>query len=85
MKLAMNVAETLAGDVRIKFGCADARMSKHFLDDSQVGAVFEQMRGEGMAQHVRRDVSRNAGVAGARFDSAPHRRRGELCATLCQK
>jgi hypothetical protein len=31
-------------------------MPQHFLQGSQVGAVFQQMRGKGMAQRVGRNL-----------------------------
>ena len=49
MKLLMDVAQAIAGDVRIKFRRADRRVTEHFLDDTQVGAMLEEMRGETMA------------------------------------
>ena len=43
MKLAVDFAQPLAGHMRVKFRRADARVPEHFLDDSQIGAVLEQM------------------------------------------
>ena len=82
MKFPMDFAEALAGDVGVKFGGADARVAEHFLDDAQVSAVFEQMRREGMAEHVRGDSSSDAGGTHARFNAAPHCRRRESGAAL---
>ena len=82
MEFAMDFAEALARDVGVEFGGADARMAEHFLDDAQIGAVFEQVRRKGMAKHVRRDVARDAGVANAGFDAAPHRWRGKFGAAI---
>ena len=39
-------------DVRIDLRGRDVRMSEHFLDAHDFGAVFEQVRGEAVAQHM---------------------------------
>ena len=82
MKFAMNFAEALAGDVGVKFGGADAAVAEEFLDDAQVGAVFQEMGCETVAKHVRRDVAGDAGVARAGFDAAPHGRSAEGAAAF---
>jgi hypothetical protein len=46
---SVNVLEALAGDVRVKFGRADAGVSQHFLDHAQISAVLEQMCREAVA------------------------------------
>ena len=43
-------------DVGIYFGCGDFLVSQHFLDSEQVGAAFQQMGGEGMAERMRAHV-----------------------------
>ena len=73
MKFPVYLAQTAAGDVSINFCRADAGMAKEFLDDAQVGAVFEQMRRKTVAQHVRRHVPRNTRAPDAIFDSQPER------------
>jgi hypothetical protein len=77
MEFAMDFAEALAGDVGVEFGGGDAGVAEEFLDDAEVSAVFEEVGGEGVAEHVGCDVARNAGVAGAGFDAAPHGRGAE--------
>jgi hypothetical protein len=78
----MNFAQALAGDVGVKLGGADAAVAEEFLDDAQVGAVFEEVGGEAVAEHVGRDVSRDAGVARAGLDAAPHGRGAEGAAAF---
>jgi hypothetical protein len=51
---------------------ADARMAKHLLDHTQVRAVFQQMGGKAMPQHVGSDVAHNAGATDAPLDPLPH-------------
>ena len=67
----MNFAEAVAGDVGVDFGGGDAGVAEEFLDDAEVRAVLEQMRGEAVSEHVRGDVARNAGhPVDALFDAA---------------
>jgi hypothetical protein len=40
----------------------DARVAHKRLNDARVGSVFQQMRGEGVAQRVGRDAFGNAGI-----------------------
>ena len=60
---AVDLPDPLAGQVRVELGRGDTRMSEQLLDDPQVGAAFEQMRRERVAQRVRADP---LGEAGAR-------------------
>ena len=41
--------------MRVNLRRADVRVAEQFLDHAQVRAVLEQMRGEAVPQHVRRD------------------------------
>src|SRR5262245_37310518 len=47
-------AQLFVEHVRVDLRRGDIRMAQHQLYAAQVGAAFEQMAGEGMAQHVRR-------------------------------
>jgi len=85
MKLAVHLAQTLAGDVRVDFGGADARVAEQFLDDAQVGAVVEQVRGEAVPEHVRGNVAGDAGAPGAAFDPQPEGHGRERRAARGQK
>src|ERR1039457_6839631 len=71
MILAVDVPQTVGGDVGIDFGRADAGMAEQLLNDAQVRAVIEQMGGKAVAQHVGGDVAGDAGPAGAVFDGQP--------------
>ncbi len=77
MELAVDVAEAAAGDVGIDFGGGDAGVAEHFLDDPEIGAVFEEVGGEAVSEHVRGDVALDAGEAGAFLDAEPEGDRGE--------
>src|SRR4051794_11054145 len=50
----------------------DARVPKKLLDRSQIRAALEQMRGEGVAQRVRRDVPRDGCLAYPAVEPAAH-------------
>ena len=85
MELSVDVAQPIACDVGIDFGGADVRVTEQFLDDAQVRAVFQQMRGEAVAQHVGRDIASDARASDASFDVCPHRDGSERAATTGQK
>ena len=55
MKLPVNRFESRAIDMRIDLCRRDVGVTQHRLDRSQVGAAFEQVRGERVAQCMRRD------------------------------
>ncbi len=46
----IDVADPLAGDMRVQLGRGDARMTEQLLDDAQVRAAFQQVGRERVAQ-----------------------------------
>ena len=51
----------------VDLGGGDVGMAEQHLHRAQIGAAFEQMGGEGVAQDVRADpLGRDAGVGGER-------------------
>ena len=56
MKFPMHRFQALLIDVRINLGCRDVGVAKHLLDDAQIGAVTEQVRGKTVSQKVRINV-----------------------------
>jgi len=46
------LAEVGCVDVEVDFGSGDAFVAHHLLDGAQVGSAFEQMGGEGVAEHL---------------------------------
>ena len=48
--------------MRINLRRGDAGVAEHFLHRAQVARRLQQMRGEGVAQHVRMNVARHAGA-----------------------
>ena len=67
------VPESRRVDVQVNLGCGDGLVAEHHLYGAQIGAAFEQMRGKGMAQGVRRHVFANtAGLGGIADDVEYH-------------
>jgi hypothetical protein len=85
MEFLVDLAEALAGDVGVEFGSGDAGVAEEFLDDTKVGAVFEEVGGKGVTEHVGCNVAGDTGVASARFDVAPHGGSGELGSALSEE
>ena len=61
MMFAVQPLQPLAGDVSIYLGGRKITMSKQQLHNPEVSAVIEQVRREGMPEHVRGDRLRNTG------------------------
>jgi len=51
--LGVQALQSFAGDMGIDLRRRDVRMAEQQLHDTQVGAVVEQVRGEGMPEHMR--------------------------------
>ena len=85
VELPVDFAQASSGDVRVNFRGADGGVAEQFLDHPQVGAVFEQVRGETVPQHVRRNVARDAGEAHARLDAFPQTHGGEGAFAAAEK
>src|SRR4029078_8894471 len=58
MELAVHLAQTLARDLGVDLRGRDVGMAEHGLHRAQVGAAFEEMRGEGMPQAMRADLGK---------------------------
>jgi hypothetical protein len=52
----VQLLEPLAGDMGVDLRRRDVGVAEQQLHHAQVGAVVQQVGGEGMAQHVRRDA-----------------------------
>ena len=59
-------------DVGVPVGGGDIGMAQEFLDDAEVGAVFEEMGGKRVAEGVGRDRLGEADFGGVVFDSLPN-------------
>jgi len=71
--------------VSVNFCRGDGGMTEEFLDDAEVGAVFEEVSCKAVAQHVRSDVSADASATDALFDSEPESDCSERGAAFGQK
>ena len=56
MMLRVQRLQPLARDVRVDLRGRDVRVAEQHLHHAQVGAVVDEMRGEGVAQDVRREL-----------------------------
>ena len=63
MMLRVQILQPLARDVGVDGGGGDVGMPQQHLHRAQIGAVVEQVRGEGVAQRVRRQRRADAGLA----------------------
>src|SRR5215213_2922758 len=66
----VDAADAFAGDVRVDLCGGEVAVAEHGLDAARVGAVFEQVRGEAVAQDVGRDAL-DAGLLGRALEHRP--------------
>ena len=74
MELSMYGFEPLLIDVGINLGRGNVGVAEHFLDNAQVGAVTEQVRGETVPEQMRINVFLQAGVPRNSFYDLPDAR-----------
>lgn len=72
-----DVVQALAADVRVDLGGRDVGMTEHGLHRAEVGAPFEEVRREAMAQFVRVDVLHDPRDGRVSLDVLPERLSGE--------
>ena len=75
VKLSMDGFQPLLIDMGIYLRCRNIRVPEHFLDDAQVGAVSEQMRGETVPEKMRVNIFLQSGVPSMFFYNLPDTRR----------
>src|SRR5258706_2028773 len=73
MMLGVELLEPLARDVRVDLRGRDVRMSEQELHHPQVGAVVDEVRREGVAQHVRRELLARDGARAVAPGEMPER------------
>lgn len=71
MELPMRVPQAGCGHVGVDFGSADFRVAQQFLNDPQIRAVLEQVRGKTVSEHMRSNVALDAGAADPVLDPQP--------------
>ena len=67
----MGLFEAALIDVGIDLRGRNVGVTEHFLDNTQIGPIVEQMRGEAMPQRVRSDILRDASPARVFLDQQP--------------
>ena len=77
MKLFVDFAEVLVGDVGVDLGGTDAAVAEHRLDAADISSVHQQVGSETVPHGVRTDLFGNAGKVST-FINCP------LDATGCQ-
>ena len=70
-------ADRVGGDAGIKGGGVELGVSEQDLDHADVDVLLQQMRGEAVAQRVRRDPLPDPGGLGGGMDGAVELARGE--------
>ena len=68
MEFFVDGAEAVLVDVGVDLGGGDVGMAEHILDDSEVGAVVEEVGGEAVAELVGMDFLGEASGGGAFAD-----------------
>ena len=86
MRSVVDHGQLRSGQLRVALGGGEALVAEQFLNRAQVGAFFQQMRAEGVAQRVRMNVGREAAQNGDALDDAADAARGQprLAAGLAQ-
>ena len=74
MKLAMHGFQSLLIDVCINLRRRNVGVTKHFLDDTQIGTVPQQMRREAVSQKVGINVLFESGAPRMFFYDLPDAR-----------
>src|SRR5688572_28618241 len=73
MKFPVYRAQMLAVDVRVDLRGGDVLVAEHLLHGAEVGASFQQVRGEGVAEDVGVDLLLDAGGARPLLRDVPDR------------
>ena len=71
MEPTMNFTQAPAGHVSVYFRRADIGVTEKFLDNPQISPMFQQVGGEAMPQHVRRNIAGNSGAPHALLHAEP--------------
>ena len=75
MKPSVRGLQSLLVYVRINLRRRNISVTKHFLDDSQVCSIAQQVRRETMAEQVRINIELQSRVKRARFHDLPYANR----------
>ena len=69
----------------VDFGGANAFMTQHALDGTQVGSAFQQVGGEGVAEGVRADGFLEPDVVGKFFDDVENHDAGNVLSAFADE
>ena len=72
-------------DVGVDFRGEDRFVAEHFLDDAQIGAVLDEVRGEGVAEGVRGDFLADAREQRLLFDEIENGHPAQRAAVFVQE
>jgi len=59
--LVVEAAQALSGDMGVDLGCCQGCVAQHHLDCPEIGAVFDKMRCEGVADDVASRIPAESG------------------------
>ena len=82
MMLDNFTSESVPVDMCIDFSGGDGFMSQHALDGPQIGAAFQQMGGEGVAERMGTDILGDAGFFCQLFYHVKHHDAGDIIAPI---
>ena len=85
VKLVMDALEAVAVHVGVNLRCGNVGMTQHLLNHAEVGAIFQEVRGKTVAQHVRADMLGDAGAFGAAVHEFPQGHAAQLPAAVAQE
>src|SRR5437867_7137118 len=71
MKVLVDLPQALTIDVRVDLRRRDVGVAEHHLHGSQVGAALQQMRREGVTQHVRAELAPETDRASVLLEDLP--------------
>lgn len=77
----MGLDEVFLVEVGVDLGGGDVGVAEEFLNHTQVGAAFEEVGGEGVAEEVRVDFVGESGLFGTLLDDLAHAVGGEGAAS----
>ncbi len=77
MGAVVDSGQLRGGELSIALGGGEALVAEEFLNGAKVGAFFEQVGAEGVAQGVGVNVGRKAAQDGDALDDAANAARGE--------
>ena len=70
MEIFMDIAELFVRHMSVDLRCGNVGVAEGGLDGAEIGAVWKQVGGEGVANGVRRYFLGNSGFNGVMFDDS---------------